>query len=416
MGTKANWIFLSLFFVFPVSVVLANEMACTKGGGQYLNDECYCVRTRSVPPIQSEEKYLSQGHDCPGLWGIELTFTNAFLQKENVAQNRDSAGPISAGPKAAKAAGEWVTAMGKTCQKRTRSLLPDKCVVAQSKVSYDDGYYYIVSTDPGVVEVQGRPLSLKEWRDHEDRLDKDIFKVARDASSIVPHRSAGSGHLHMDIASHFRGNFRLLVDFLIDFQNHPYLALCALGETFITNPPLAIQSQSQIDKFDDVIKGWSKLSETVVKMDRIEARLLFLNKEAFKDTYADLDDSGKFQAISLNHVNDFGSIEIRALRPEENARHVRLLMQLFEQRLKYLRHHPGQLYKKIKLAIPQIAKRDILQSEPAVRKFYHEQKDFKQLCVDEYYSYVSESGLAWSDYKPLLYPEMQDVVPSKLKP
>lgn len=401
-----NMYFYLICFLLTIGhqIQAADVATCAKKGGREINGKCYCVRT-----LPDDIQELESGKSCPALWGLELTFTNKVIINEWV---RGYTGEKA--PEATKATILWANTIKKLCQGRKELGSPYRCRVEELtlkgnqvfRVIYDkDGFYFQINTDAGVVEVQVRPTSHQEWQEYKDRVDNDIFGMAK-SLDLTPHEYEGAGHMHLDVASHFQGDSQLFLDFLIDYQNHPYLALGALGKNYVNNPPLALLSQEQREAFE---------KETACSGKDIQSLSKSLQERVFYQTVANgLFPQEKFQAMSLNHLEDLGTIEIRALRPEQSWSHVDMLMNLFNSRIKYLRANSRQVYhnKAVSFSIP--FRPNVATASAQIGKALEDVVE-KQKCVDEFYTYVTQSELPWFIYRAILYPQLRWLTPTELK-
>jgi hypothetical protein len=76
--------------------------------------------------------------------------------------------------------------------------------------TYADGWWYQVSTDPGVLETQMAPTTLEsaEGATVRGRVERSIFGLAK-GLGLSPDATYGGGHIHMEVAGAFGDNANL---------------------------------------------------------------------------------------------------------------------------------------------------------------------------------------------------------------
>ncbi len=271
-----------------------------------------------------------------------------------------------------------------------------KCSVQGNKVIYPGGYWFEVNTDPGVIEVQGKPVTLREFREVQDRLQRDLFDVARSAKYYPRSNTYGAGHIHIGAReAGFGENPDLLRNFLMDFFNHHELATGVLE--WDTNNALSIP-ENKLEVRKSILAAFEDYDRS--------AREVFDLKDLvgkIKDAYA-LDPNGsKYQSINLDHlwiqtppgavydpvrkewkvrrgkVKMGGTIEIRSIKAQESAEDFARLTELFQARIEKLKNIPALL---------RAGDWKLEKSKPNM--------------VARFRTYVEETGLDFKDYRHFL--------------
>jgi ankyrin repeat protein len=387
----------ALFFALVLSPTQLLHAECLEKGGRQIKGKCYCYRTW-------DDTTLSEGRECPALWGLELTFTNPALCEAT----KNTGNPFSGLNTFSEATQQaWIQKIYKVCKERKQDPVhPDQCHVQENRVTYKDGFYYEVSLDPAVIELQTRPMSKAELEISQNRIKTDIFDLA-EGLGLSPHSEIGAGHLHLDIASHFKGNLRLLADFIVDFQNHPTFSMGPLAENYLNAPPLAIQSKKQR-------QALTKLTRKIHQFRNVDQLTDFIQDSIFYRTLLG-EPAQKFQAISTHHAEDLGTLEIRSLRPQANWEQIFLLVDLFEAKLKQLKSNESPVIYQGKWFSFPIADENMMISQHRSIPIFYQRPFFIQLSLDEYYDYVTSAGLSWEIYRDLLPLKFRKSIPSPLK-
>lgn len=284
-------------------------------------------------------------------------------------------------PASVAAQQDFATEVFMNCRKRGDcTILSENGAIV---VRYTDGWWFQISLDPGVVEVQAKPATLDEYLHMENRIQEDIFDAAKRAGLKPPSfgNITSGGHINIGAMNTFAENSLLLRNFIVDFANHSELASGILLYDNYNAPAFNRKKDLRM-----------KLSEVLAEYDRSLSQgeqwsTDRLVEEIDNRVYGLLFGSKKYVALSLKemlHPNpEARRIEIRSLRAQKNMKDYLKLIKLFQERINYL----GT----VKEPIPY------LNTDP-IRDPY--------LAVENFYRYVTESKLAYSDYVsflPLIY-------------
>ena len=271
------------------------------------------------------------------------------------------------------------------------SSYPDKIVVAASqtggfKITTSDGVWFEVGYDVGVLEVQSKPLSLKQWRQKAEFVQKLIFDSMYEAG-LRPNEIEGAGHVNIGF-SYFRKKPGLAKKFILDYLNNPGVGIALNGEAandrdarsvyqFLDDNGLLTKSRTKqfLKTIDDLeletkIPKVSKSDQGFISYIRSKAaaiglrglRLIEISGTEFYELLA-----------------DYCRFEMRQVRPQESFDSYLKILEIFQARIEFLEKIPGE----IKLNIP----RKITDGWEVLGQFA---------------DYIDETGLSWKDYRILL--------------
>ena len=165
----------------------------------------------------------------PPTFGPEFTFTNAKIYE--ASQSEEKRVKISLRD-------EMLETIKGKCPKCSFGPASDGTPDAV-RVTFPDDWWFQVSLDPGVIEVQAKPETFERYRQLEPRIREFIFKSANKVD-LAPHPNLGGGHIHMGLLSAFDNNQLLFRNYVVDTMNHPELAMGIFSKDYINSPPVAI--------------------------------------------------------------------------------------------------------------------------------------------------------------------------------
>jgi hypothetical protein len=259
-------------------------------------------------------------------------------------------------------------ARSKACRVNDKYLHPD-----YGKVTYKDGWWFKISTDPGTVEVQAKPTTAKEFTRLKSRIDNDIFGSAThpDVGLSPNHETYGAGHIHIGVESSGMGKDPILFrNFIVDFLNHDEIAAGILNDGAANALPASRLSTASKQLLRNAVEQFDQSGRT--KKD------LALLIENINKSYAEEDeDNDKYQALNLLHED---TVEIRSLRMQRNMTDFLLEVRLFNGRIEEL--------KKLKKALIPLG--DLEETKSTVEQ------------ARRFREYVTNSGGDWEKYRKLL--------------
>lgn len=372
----------------PAAVVLERQQAAEARDVAHEKDHRY---DRTPDDAAIPEPAPSPARDAPASaqFGTEFTFSNPLMMEQ--------ARGLSEGGRQEKACGEnlakqkaWKLAMVDAAPPGLKFIedTKDKDGYPSLKFTYDDGWWYCCSLDVACIETQTYKMSLEDARARGwlDRVQRDIFNIAA-GLGLVADKTAGGGHLHLDLQTTFGGNYQLFRNFLVDFANNP-LALEAL-ENDPTNAPVLGQLDEHLrTEFKRVIRLYdNKVAEGHIQgVDAIVQLANAVQNKVYRNLQ--FDEPEKYQAVNLtrtvNPTVDLPdkTVEIRALRAQRSAAEFVQIAQLFQARIEMLKHEP-----------------DLAYDDAQVRGSGHSDP---KAVLDAFRQYVEQAGLAFSDYQAMV--------------
>ena len=314
-------------------------------------------------------------------FGAEFNFTNQLI-------NDTAEGSYVNSPQSEAARDRLMRAVRVACPTCFIQAKENSYGVKTYRVTYQDGWYFDIATDPAVVEIQTKPSTVDEIKLHKERIQRHIFDTAKSvdllpASEIMGKGWAGS-HIHIGAVSALGDGVaavKLLKNFMVDFSNHPELAMGVFSADTANAPPLGMLPKAQRDAFAqicaDVDSGKIRSINTFAKRVR---------KEVYNTTImSDWSPPTKYQAFNINRIGDkafdllIQTFEIRAMRGQESSFDFLIQTELLEARIKYIQKHGNS----VEIKIPSVYMTEEAKAEA-------------------FYKYVTETGLSFDPYVKFL--------------
>ena len=220
-----------------------------------------------------------------------------------------------------------------------------------------------VDTDPGVIEVQTSPGTYEDFLSRSPLLQTYLFDLMNEAG-VRPQEYRGGGHIHIGPQA-FRRDPRLLRDFIVDYYNHGGLAEGGLNFDKQNSGSAAFYSNDAKVKLRGII-------------DRFDSGKIVL----FEDLYNELKTLGK---ASIRYNDQFKTVEIRAIRPQQSMNDFVKLVKLFRARMRHLSKNKALI--------------ELDDLEPTKTSIQ---------ALEEFYRYVTAAGLKWDDYRHFVLPHWQN--------
>ena len=346
------------------------------------------ILARLVAAAFSISLLVSTNADADGqraLFGSELEFTNKEIDK---ASNR-SPSTINT-PTAVEYKNRFKKLVMETCKNCTAKSTRDGYGAPIWKISYPNGFWFEITTDPHTLEIKTKPSTAKQLKKEAPRMQRDIFDVAHKLGTVAKYEESSAAHMHIGTKSAFGNNAMLLRNFLVDYSNHPALAGGALHKDYANAPPIARLSPEQVKAFAS-----ATAPSKVAKMS-IEQFASTLQERVFHRTVeADFAPAKKYQATSVQRIDGAmkttgWTAEMRAMPSHESAASFVRMAELLSARISFLE----------KDGKPVQFKPQRVGSLSAKDK------------VNQFFQYVAESGLRWGDYVPMLNHRVRATPPS----
>lgn len=321
----------------------------------------------------------------PPLYGAEFTFTNNAMMNEKISGN------IVNSPQAEKAQTELKELIKERCAGCTMRVTSNSYGVKTYKFTYPDGFWFVVATDPGCLEIQTKPSTYAQYKKYKNIIQSDLFDSAA-SLGMFSDKDVGGGHIHIGMKSAFDGDAVLFRNFVADYANHGELNSGIMDNDRAKAPILDDLNRNQRKAFKELLFDFDNGK---AKVKTIKGFAKSLEKEVYYKTPMGWDPSFKYQALNVHRVygDEFSeaarTVEIRAQAAQKTFEDYLKQIQLYEKRIKFLSS------KETKRIIyldegPELTGRD---------------------KVEQFYAYVTESGLDWNDYKYMLPKRLQSMEP-----
>lgn len=278
----------------------------------------------------------------PPTFGPEFTFTNKALEQAATT-------PTMVQTQANLAALEqWRAKMEAICKERKNCKLKkftDKHGPAY-KILYEDGFWYSVGIDTGVLEISAQPNTIAGFRALKDRMQADIFEVAK-SIGLAPHERLGQGHMNIGIKSAFGEDAQLFRNFLVDTANHPELHQGVLGVHLGNSPTLTLLGEKPQKAMAQVIQEFDRAPTDMYALSRrIESQVYTVNP--FRWDPPSYYQNHRLESVDPKLPEEAQRLEVRGVRPQKSMDEFLLQCELFENWLDHLKRYG----KNVPLRIP----------------------------------------------------------------
>lgn len=264
----------------------------------------------------------------------------------------------------------------------------DDYVTTRYKITYRDGWWWKITTDPSVVEIVTKPETKERFQELRERIQNDIFNAAKTIGLEAPKfgNISNGGHINIGAENTFQNDPMLFRNFVVDFMNHSELATGILLNDRYNALPLNA-SEKKRERFAEVIRRFDR-GEITTSYDLA----LEINNNVYD--YHSKPDGHKEDALfmipMITNKKRSQRLEVRSVRAQRSADDFIKLITLFQARIDYLR----TVEKPIKYVNrPPIT--DVRESAMAFNK------------------YLTESGLNWDDYASVIPSVYQTYAPKK---
>lgn len=278
------------------------------------------------------------------LFGPELSFTNERIQDLH-GRTRQTDSPAA------------VAAMGKFRQRVLELCLEQlrlcRITAERDAKGYDsyridvsssrgrDAWWFRLSYDPGVIEVQMQPSTLRELEARRGLIQRLIFDAA-DLAELRPFMWSGGGHLHVDAQRAFGGNVRVFRDFIVDMNNHAALFLFLMRGSPPNAPALWMLPEARQRSFLRL------LAEVDARPSawRVETLADAIKTRVYSETVENWAPADKYQFINITRLTQRGprgfaeserTAEVRGLGPQYSAEQLLMLAEILVARLNWIR-------------------------------------------------------------------------------
>lgn len=258
------------------------------------------------------------------------------------------------------------------------------------RIHFRDGWWFEITTDPGALEIKTKPSTAKRLKQLKYRMQKYIFDTAHSLGTIGRQLPDSAAHLHIGIQAAFGTNTMQFRNFLVDYSNFHALASDILHSDHANAPALMGLGNHLINEFKKITNPRALEGLTITEL------AAQLREKVFIHSLPGFDPPAKYQSASLNRINpelfsaDKQTLEIRALPAHESAESFIHIANLFTARIAYIKKHGNK-------PIPFVKKDMYMKPQEA---------------VDQFFTYVVQSGLHWRDYLHLVDTSYRAIPPS----
>jgi hypothetical protein len=302
-------------------------------------------RTQSDPSLPSHARALEP------LFGTEMTFSSQQL----IADYKTKGDSVSIPKKRAwkdkldEICGGGKKLSGFTCRSSDGTDAFTGETWPQATFPDFDDWYYQVTTDHDVIELKTKPMTLATAIKLEDLINKTIFLFAKNTPTLKlnPQPAKGAGHIHIDVATGFDGDPILLLNFMTDIHNLGFWPMYDVNEELQEATPLALQPETggraaYAALVDQVSKGFppeagsdgQQRSRWLIEQIRTSVYTSTRNRMV-NATGKDKPSIRKYQTLCLEKISStsLGTVEIRAMRPQPNAKLLVATLKLLHRRI-----------------------------------------------------------------------------------
>lgn len=322
--------------------------------------------------------------NSPGVptFGAELTFTSEALKEAG----RKAGSHIVNSKASEKAQEKLIERIIAVCDGCEVEWMEDKYGLEFGRIHYPDGHFLNVTLDPWVVEVTASPIPLHKLDEITKRLNKDLYQSATEIG-LHPSYTAGGGHIHFGVEGLFGADPKLFRDFLVDLYNHPELASGILAGDSYNSPPMMALPKKNQDAFKKIIRDFD---ESPISINQLAKKIY---EQVYSTSPSGWEPPQKYQGVNISRlVEDFDpseeTIEIRFIRPQQNADQFKRVAELFTKRVEFLKQERAAA----RVLIPE--------ANPfpnGITSHIYLQDKFNRFLT-----FVSESGLDPTDYLHLI--------------
>jgi hypothetical protein len=258
------------------------------------------------------------------------------------------------------------------------------------RVTYDDGWWFEVDVDVGVIEVRHKPSTIKTLERLESRMQRDIWDVANGLGlSALPGTAA---HSHIGLEATFGDDIRKVRNYLVDCVNHQELGLL-MTDDLSNAPPLSKLKRSQFVAFKKIIAevDSGKIKSITALEDQLEKRV-------FNVTYdmkmlSEWDRPQKYQATNTTRLNKKVPVDQRTVEH---------------------RDQPGMptAFDYIRLQKLRVYRAAFINSQDGLIKLRDFNPDASPTALmSNFYGYISECNLVWGNYRRFIRKKFKTVMP-----
>ena len=218
----------------------------------------------------------------------------------------------------------------------------DRYEVKKYRVTLQDGWWFEITLDPGVVELIAKPAAIEYYLENHDRLQRLLFELPQ---SIGLQPIPQAGHVNFGLEATFGNDVLLFRNFIVDMLNHQELQRRILFDNDIRNAPTPHDlSMAQQEAFIKLVESYDYEKGTI--QDFAERLLKEVYYETTWNAAAAGEPPDKFHALNIKSIAlmlAWPRLEIRSIRGQRSLLEFILVTSLFRGRIEHLRSFKSPL-------------------------------------------------------------------------
>ena len=204
-----------------------------------------------------------------------------------------------------------------------------------------------VGLDPGVLEIRTQPMAYHQHEGWAGVMDNLVFGAAKDMGDFIEdpdvERNRWSGHINVSwpglVHENNRSSMALLLNYVVDANNHPGLAMGVLGGDTRNAPPLMLGNDLDRIKLGTVIEQF-KLN-AYQSQSKLAEDIFQAHASGFRDKFLGL----RYNLVNVDHLRDDAlnwegfsgkRVEARGFFTPRNSKEILTYYRIINHRLKYL--------------------------------------------------------------------------------
>jgi len=276
-------------------------------------------------------------------FGPEWTFTSATMREKCPSTILCDYG--------SEVRDEFINGFVAKCDARCAENPEFCCHQEGHKLIFDDGAWYEIGLDEGVIEVIASKITYEQANSRIGRTrGRMIFQGAAELQDpLIPHEQTGGGHIHLGLKA-FSKKMKSL-DYLIFLNNYPHLLVAGWQKCRVYSAPIALLKRSKGTQFRDSLKECRKKS--VIDCYKFIRRNTYTqaankpngsNDARRKNFYP----GGKAQAVNVDRITEehikegTATVENRYFGPQESYEHWLAQIKVLDKIVTHINKNPQQ--------------------------------------------------------------------------
>jgi hypothetical protein len=344
------------------------------------------------------------------LFGPEFGFTNSAIISEKID------GRYARSPLTVAKLEEWSKLAVEGCKTKGCEVTTERDKHGRDiyRVRFPDGFYYLLTTDPQCLEINMKPMTLRETVARRDQIQAEIFDQAK-RLGLMAHEYFGGGSIHIDRVSGFGESTRLFRDFIVDYNNHFTLPTVTQGRYLVNAPPVIFLPPANIARYEALISDPNLDRMTIPEFAER------LTNEVYTANPGHLKPLDKYQAANVTRVLEpkpnRQTVEIRGISAQASVDDYLKVIWMYQLRINRLKSRIEAGLKPVPFHVPK-EWREFAQSrndwtDGSVNNYVMYYPNMYQFATNQLAHYIRESGGSWETFASLY--EKHVVTPGRLR-